>query len=269
MLPPRPHPDTTDRPAPPRQPPGSGVAGTSPATNTEPAGSGAAPLLPARVAGEASHTALTSLSPSLLQDLQRFEAGGPQRELLEVLAAAIRHTQTLAIDLRQGDLLISLVVYPMTRQVQATTTQRPAQPMPLAQLLQTDLGTLQVRQVRPPGQAGHDSNQAETINPLLWAVALRGARGALLPELAGQAAYRVAPGLDLAGLAVPGAMALCIEHLRGRTCNLAAIAGWHSIGSARATRLLNALYLQSGLIVSRSHPAATNLGWAGYRQSGF
>ena len=249
MLPPRPHPDATDRPAPPLQPPGSGAAA----------------LPAARVAGEASHTALTSLSPSLLQDLQRFEAGGPQRELLEVLAAAIRHTQTLAIDLRQGDLLISLIVYPMTRQVQVTTAQRPPQRMPLAQLLQTDLATLQVRHVRPPGEAGYDTSQAETINPLLWAVALLGARGALLPELAGQAAYRVAPGLDLDGLAVRGAMALCIQHLRGRTCNLAEIAGWHSIGSARATRLLNALYLQSGLIVSRSHPAATNVGWAGYR----
>ena len=29
-------------------------------------------------------------------------------------------------------------------------------------------------------------------------------------------------------------------------------------------RLLNALYLQSGLIVSRTHPAATNDGWTGY-----
>ena len=235
MLPPRPQPDATDRQAPPTH------------------------------AGESVHTALTSLSPSLLQDLQRFEAGGPQRELLEVLAAAIRHTQTLAIDLLQEGLQVTLTIYPMTRQVLAKTTLRPPQPVPLAQLLQTDLATLQVRHVRPPGPGAPDIHQAEPINPLLWAVALRGARGALLPELAGQAAYRVAPGLDLDGLAVPGSMALCIQHLRGRTCNLAELADWQAIGSVRATRLLNALYLQSGLIVSRSHPAATNVGWAGYR----
>ena len=56
------------------------------------------------------HTALSSLSPSLLQDLQRFEPGGPQRELLEVLAAGIRHTQPLAIDLdfEQRRLTLSL-----------------------------------------------------------------------------------------------------------------------------------------------------------------
>jgi hypothetical protein len=29
-------------------------------------------------------------------------------------------------------------------------------------------------------------------------------------------------------------------------------------------RLLNALYLQSALIISRTHPAATNEGWFGY-----
>ena len=224
------------------------------------------------LAGEATHTALTSLSPSLLQDLQRFDAGGPQRELLEVLAAAIRHTQTLAIDLRQEGLPVTLTVYPLTRQVLAVTGLRPPKPVPLAQLLQADLASVQVRHVRRPAPVliaaplvTPDTGQAEPVNPLLWAVALRGARGALLPELAGQAAYRVAPGLDLHGLDVPESMALCIQHLRRRTCNLAEIADWHAIGSARATRLLNALYLQSGLIVSRSHPAATNVGWAGYR----
>ena len=41
---------------------------------------------------DAPPTALTSLSPSLLQDLQRFEVlTGPKRELLEVLAACVRH----------------------------------------------------------------------------------------------------------------------------------------------------------------------------------
>jgi hypothetical protein len=95
-------------------------------------------------------------------------------------------------------------------------------------------------------------------------VALRGARDALLPELAGQAAYRVSPGISLGGLTVPGAMAVCITRLRRHTCNLREIASWPDVGPQRAMRLLNALYLQSGLIVSRTHPAATNDGWTGY-----
>ena len=34
---------------------------------------------------------------------------------------------------------------------------------------------------------------------------------------------------------------------------------------ARAMRMLNGLYLQAGLMVSRTHPAATNEGWAAGR----
>ena len=270
MPPTRPQLDTPEHQALPAPAPGNSVAGPPPDARAGPGGdtvsnTGSSTQAQTELADEATHTALTSLSPSLLQDLQRFDAGGPQRELLEVLAAAIRHTQTLAIELQQDGLPITLIVYPLTRQALALTTTLPPHPVPLSQLLQTDLNLLQVRHVRPAGTSAPDPGQAEVIKPLLWAVALRGARGALLPELAGQAAYRVAPGLDLDGLAVPGPMARCIQHLRERTCNLAEISDWQAIGAARATRLLNALYLQSGLIVSRSHPAATNVGWSGYR----
>ncbi len=100
---------------------------------------------------------------------------------------------------------------------------------------------------------------------LMWEVALRGSRDTLLPELAGQAAYRIAPGTLLHGLRVPGAMAGSIARLRRQTCNLREIAQWPGLNLPRAARLVNALYLQSGLIVSRTHPAATNEGWGGYR----
>ena len=35
------------------------------------------------------------------------------------------------------------------------------------------------------------------------------------------------------------------------------------IDGPRAMRMLNGLYLQAGLMVSRTHPAATNEGWFG------
>ena len=234
------------------------------------------------------HTALSSLSPSLLQDLQRFDLGQPQRELLEVLAAALRHTQALAIDLAWGGSALTLTVFPKQRRLHC--------PLPLADWASRDLGALQVRRVRPalPRATAADppplpdapaaapiasdtpdtpdiqiasSGRADTspLGPLLWLVALLGSRAALLPELDGSAAYRVAPGLSLAGLEVPDAMATCIARLRRQTCNLGEIAGWSGVGRERATRLLNALYLQSGLIVSRSHPAATVERWRGYR----
>jgi hypothetical protein len=95
-------------------------------------------------------------------------------------------------------------------------------------------------------------------------VALAGARGDLLPEVAGQAAYRVAPGASLAGLYMAPPLRDAINRLRGNTHGLSDIAAWPHIGPGRARRLVNALYLQSALIVSRTHPAATNEGWKGY-----
>ena len=49
------------------------------------------------------------------------------------------------------------------------------------------------------------------------------------------------------------------------TCNLREICAMPGIDRHRAMRMLNALYLQAGLIVSRTHPAATNEGWSGGR----
>lgn len=216
---------------------------------------------------EGTATTLTSLSPSLLQDLLRFEAvAGPQRELLEVLAACIRHTQPLAITVGTNARAVAVLsVFPLDRLVHS------AQPM--AELLAGDVAAMQVLDVQPARWRAPGSSDVQRVDraerygplgPLLWAAALRGAREGLLPELAGLAAYRVSPGISLGGLEVPGALAGAITRLRRHTCNLREIASWPGVGTERAMRLLNALYLQSGLIVSRTHPAATNEGWSGY-----
>ena len=223
------------------------------------------PLQDLDVPADVLHTALSSLSPSLMQDLQRFDPASPQRELLEVLAACMRHTQALAIELDGPRGPLTLSVFPLDSMMHCALS--------LDELMDSELALLQVAVVRPaslrpPANALLQRLGAPRgyvpLGPLLWLTALHGAREQLLPELAGQAAYRVAPALSLAGLDVPGAMAGCITQLRRQTCNLAEIARWQGIGTARAMRLLNALYLQAGLIVSRTHPAATNEGWTGY-----
>ena len=147
-------------------------------------------------------------------------------------------------------------------------------PDDLPEFLGGDLSAVRVLRVqpaslRPPGDAelvrvGNPAYYAP-LAPLLWAVATRGSRADLLPELAGLAAYRVAPGFHLSEQQLPVELVDFINRLRQRTCNLREIAEWHGLGRERASRLLNALYLQSGLIVSRTHPAATNDGWSGYR----
>lgn len=215
---------------------------------------------------DAANSRLTSLSPSLMQDLQRFEQRGQHSELIEVLAAGVRHGQPLAIHLQWGEQVLTLTVFPAKKLAHCA--------VPMPEVLAGRVDTLQVLQVeratlRSPGDPEReligDPALYHPLAPVLWAMALRGSREALLPEIAGQAAYRVAPGVSFDGLDLPAAMARCIARLRRQTCNLREICDWPGIDRGRAQRLLNAIYLQAGLIVSRTHPAATNEGWLGYR----
>jgi hypothetical protein len=138
----------------------------------------------------------------------------------------------------------------------------------------TELRVLHVEPavLRPPGDAEAsligEGQHYHPLRPLLWELALRGARSTLLPEIAGQVAYRVAPGVDLSGLRVAGALPAAIQKLQGDRYTLREMSDWPGFDTARASRLLNALYLQSGLIVSRTRP--TGFGessWAARRRT--
>jgi len=142
----------------------------------------------------------------------------------------------------------------------------------MAQLMASRLTELRVLQVepallRPPADLNSGlaapADRVAALGPVLWELALRGSREALLPEIAGNAAYRIAPGVDLSMLELTGSLAAAVHKLRRDTTNLRDIASWPGFDLARATRLLNGLYLQAGLMVSRTHPAATNEGWSG------
>jgi hypothetical protein len=87
-------------------------------------------------------------------------------------------------------------------------------------------------------------------------LALRGSREALLPEIAGVAAYRVTPGVDLKSLDLAGSLGAAVARLRQQATPLREIAGWPGFDRGRASRLLNGLYLQSALMVTRTHPSA-------------
>ena len=212
-------------------------------------------------------TRLTSLNPSLMQDLLRFErpaAGGDDNRLeaLEVLAAALRHGRRLRLHLQHESRVLPLTVFPSEGQAHC--------PMPMAQLLALRLVDLRVLHVEPAeleplarleNGAGAEAQRYGPLGLLLWELALRGSREALLPELAGAAAYRVAPSAKLHALALSGSVAAAVARLQRDTTNLADIASWPGFDRSRAMRMLNGLYLQAALMVSRSHPAATNEHW--------
>ena len=211
--------------------------------------------------GDADSTAsrLSTLSPSLMLDLMRFEQDGQQSGVLEIVAACIRHARKLLLHLQVGERVVPLTVFPVEHLVHC--------PMPVAQFLALPLGELSVLHVepallRPPGDRVQamvgEPTHYSALGPVLWELALRGARGELLPEIAGQAAYRISPGLSLRHLELSGSLAEAVTRLKRDTTNLREMAQWPGFDRERAMRLLNGLYLQAGLMVSRTHPAATN-----------
>ena len=207
-------------------------------------------------------TRLSSLNPSLMRDLMRFEQPGAGGELLEVLAASLRHGRDLLIHLTLDTRVLPLTLFPNEQLAHC--------PLPPAQLLDLKLNDLVVLSVEPallgpPGDRRRalvaDAALCGPMGALAWELALRGARDTLLPELAGTAAYRVTPAADLRGLELAGSLAAAVARLRRGTTNLRDIARWPGFDRERAMRLLNGLYLQAALMVSRTHPAATNEGW--------
>ncbi len=215
-----------------------------------------------QAADRGSSTRLTSLSPSLLQDLLRGDRDGRPNDLLEVVAAALRHGRRLLLHLGIEQHVIPLTLFPAERLAHCALTP--------AQLLNSRLQAFEVLQVepallQPPGSHERtlvaDAALYGPLGPLTWALAMRGARDTLLPELAGSIAYRVTPGADLRGLELPGPLSAAVARLRREGTNLREMSGWPGFDRERAARLVNALYLQAALIVSRTHPAATNEGW--------
>ena len=66
-------------------------------------------------------------------------------------------------------------------------------------------------------------------------------------------------------LELSGSLADAVARLKRETTNLREMSQWPGFDRERATRLLNGLYLLAGLMVSRTHPAATNDGWSSSR----
>jgi hypothetical protein len=218
--------------------------------------------LDADSAQEGDITRLNLLSPSLQADLQRADQTGGVSETVEVIAACVRHSTRVIIYLQCSGRVLPLTVFPHERLVHC--------PMDLSEFIEQHLAQVRVMHVepailRPPGDTERDligdSRLYHPLTPLLWELAMRGPRHDLLPEIAGPAVYRVAPSLDMSGVPVAAAIKSAIDRLRRKAVPLATIAGWPALDRERASRLLNALYLQAGLIVSRSHPDAARDGW--------
>lgn len=199
---------------------------------------------------------LTTLSPSLLADLDRFDRRPEGADPLEVLAACVRHARPLVVFLEIAGRVLPLRLFPSAGLY--------ACPADLPGLPEAHLRLLRVARVEPgmaykaasAVDAGAASERTGALALLSWQIAMRGRRFELLPEITGRACYRVSRSLSLDGLPIDDAAADLLRRMRQDRLALDDMAALPGIGFQRACRLLNAVYLQAGLITLRVSPGS-------------
>jgi len=200
----------------------------------------------------------TVLPTTLLADLQRLHYDAATNDVLETVAACVRHRESALLCIAQDQVVWPLTMFPQQMLVHAPRDMAAMPPLAMATL---KVLTVEPPGVRPPGHWMHERvgtlEHYRPLAPLLWALALHGPRAELLSEIGGRAAYRLAAGRANAQWPpTPGAQGSALQRLRGDAVSLREMASWPGMSVERASRLLNALYLTQNLMVSRTHPAA-------------
>ena len=198
------------------------------------------------------------LNSAMRADLQRLAGLQGQVGTLAVLAASVRHAQPLAVHVRTQEKPFLLSVFPRERFYQCEHS--------LGEFHPDDLALLRLVRVEPvlpllmgDTPSGKPSNfRVGPLGLMLWQLALYGPTHELLPEIAGPASYRLTPSQQLAGLPMHSGLPAVLQKLRGRSCTVEELAHGTSLGPSQVKRLLNAVYLQMCLIVTRSGTAMTS-----------
>jgi hypothetical protein len=207
----------------------------------------------------------TLLPTTLLADLTRLQAGGVRGDVLEVLAACVRHHEAALLYLDQG-----VFVWPVTLFPRDGLYHSPRDAVSMAEnfaISRLRLLGAEPPGVRAPGHAMHERiasrDKYRPLAGLLWTVAMHGPRPVLLSEISGRVAYRVVAANTTDLPAARGAISSTVLRLGRESAPLGEISRWPGMSVERASRVLNALYLCGALIVTRSHPAARSAptGW--------
>lgn len=207
--------------------------------------------------GFARLNASTTLSAPLNAELTRLERGHRETQVLDVVAACLRQGESALLLLRLKGLVWPLTLFPKAGLYHLSR--------PIVDALKSGNADLEVigvepAGIRPPGPLDpmpiDGSSHFRVLPPLLWALALHAPQVRLLDDIGGRAAYRIAAGFDAGDVAHSGALASALRRLRLEVASLQDIAGWPGMDTDRAARLLDAIYLQGGLMVLRTHAAA-------------
>lgn len=196
----------------------------------------------------APSTVKSSLSPSLLQDLLRFSKQGGDIDLLHAVAASVRHGKAMSLCLELAGQPLVASISPRLQIFRA--------PQDLGALTPSQLADLRLTHVEPESASVPAGSNVRIhvgpLRPLLWSLALFGPREALLPEIDGSVRYRLAFGVSLAGLPIDAEWMPMLHRLRSVPLSLEDMLSGGSFRRVTPQRMLNAIYLQSGLMISRA-----------------
>lgn len=194
----------------------------------------------------------STLSPSVLSDLMRFDDRACGADLLPVLAAIVRHMHPLLVYMQYLDRIVELSLFPRQHHFRCD--------LDLTNLTREDAAQLQVMHVAPLPSSGlldpaaayaaHSGSMAS----LLWTMALRGSHSALLPEIAGPVRYRLAPGQSLRRMPMEPWCEAPLRCLGDEPASVQELAEESGSDLACTRRLLNAVYLQGRIMITRSLP---------------
>ncbi len=199
----------------------------------------------------------TILSTTLQGELRVLDRRRDGADPLVVIAACVRLRESALIYLQCDEGVWPVTLFPEHMLYHA--------PRDLMLGTPRALGSLKTMDIEPPGvrPPGHwmferiaKADSYHPLTPALWKLALQGPRTELLREISGTAAYRALRSPAGQELATPGALGPAAERLRKESAPLSKIATWPGMSVERASRLVNALYLTSNLIVSRAHHSA-------------
>ncbi len=225
-----------------------------------------------RMKAEAAETApsamqrKTVLSTTMAAELSHLQRARLEGDVLEVLAACIRQRESALILLQHRGYVWPVTVFPYRELYHMKRS--------IVESLREGNADLQVLAVEPPGlrPPGHEMHERidevaayRPLRELLWTMAMYAPRAHLLEDIAGRAAYRLSAEYVPEAQTLAGALGPTLRRLRNEIAPLVEIARWPGMDRERAARLLNAIYLQGGLMVLRTHRAARDSESAGGR----
>lgn len=192
------------------------------------------------------------LNSAMQADLKRLAAAPGLLNALAVFAASVRHAQPIAVHVRTSGKAFLLSIFPRERFFQCEHD--------LTGFLPDDFAMLRLVRIEPVlpllmGDTPSGKTASFRLGPLglmLWHLALHGPTNDLLSEIAEPASYRLTPSLHLAGLPMHNSLLPVLQKMRHRSCTVQDLASGSTLGPTQVKRLLNAIYLQLGLIVTRS-----------------